>query len=675
MKRSTPRVAQLCLLLLCSALVGAQTTTPRSTTQRYTIDWRNVDINEVAVTVGEATGITFIVAPGVSARVTVVNPQPMTAQQLYALFQNILAVHALAAVRTENGVKIQSEQVARVTATELPASQNGSGEEIVWAVLETKNINVNGISQVLRQMLTPNSGLLNNVPGTNSMIVSDRASNVIKLKKILAQVDQAPNSDVQVIRLENAIAAEVARSLVPLLTVQAADAAVGGVAPRVSADERTNSIYIIGDPSQRLRASALVDSLDAPVSNSGGTRVIPLKYADATDLAATLKAQVTGVTAAASGPTGAAGAASSVAAVADKNVVIQAHKESNSLLITAPPRTMTALQEIINALDITQPQVHIEAIVAEITDRKAADLGVNWAVFSNEENTNVPLMSFIQPVNGGTIANLAATVLDPAAAIAAGGLPQGATFGIGRISDTGISFAAMLSAIRTDGNSNIISLPNVTAKNNKEAEMKSGQKVPFVTSRLSNIGNGGNGGNNLGNPLTNVERSDVGTTLKVTPQIIFGTDEVILKIDLTSSALAGTTGDAGSLITNERSVKTEVQVNSGQTIVIGGMISNDSNSSESRVPGLGRIPLLGELFRVRSGKREKRNLMIFIQPRILRDARQASIETSGRYNQIRNLQLLQKNQKEIMPLLPFDTPPELPGLVADPAPAGAPAKP
>ncbi len=228
----------------------------------------------------------------------------------------------------------------------------------------------------------------------------------------------------------------------------------------------------------------------------------------------------------------------------------------------------------------------------------------------------------------------------------------------------------MLRAVKTEGNNNIVSLPNVTTTNNLEAEMTSGQQVPFLTNQVTNTG-AGLGGNN-GLALANsVQRQKVGTTLKVTPQIISETDEVILKIELTSSELSGKSGDAGSLITNERTVKTSVRACSGCTIVIGGMIKNDNDNSETRVPLLSKIPLIGELFRTRSGTREKSNMMIFIQPRILRDAVQANAETSARYNTLRDAEAKQKARSELLPLLKKDSEPALPELGPPPAPVTA----
>ncbi len=248
------------------------------------------------------------------------------------------------------------------------------------------------------------------------IIINGRAANVRRYQRLLEQVDRTPNTDVQVIALENAVAKDTVTLLRELMAGQGGDAAAGAIAPKISSDDRTNSIYILGDPAQRLRIAALADALDVPGTGGGGTQVIKLKYADAEDIATTLKAQVTGATSTPGGTTstaGAAGAANSATAIADRNVTIQAHAATNSLLITTQsPRTMQSLKQLVESLDKAPEQVHIEAIVAEITDRKAADLGVNWAVFSTDENTKVPISGFVSPVGGTSLGELATTVID-----------------------------------------------------------------------------------------------------------------------------------------------------------------------------------------------------------------------------------------------------------------------
>jgi general secretion pathway protein D len=260
-------------------------------------------------------------------------------------------------------------------------------------------------------------------------------------------------------------------------------------------------------------------------------------------------------------------------------------------------------------------------------------------------------------------------------------VPAGATIGIGRLRDNGINFAAMIRALRTDDNTNVIATPSTTTLDNQEAELKVAQEVPFITGQYTT--NTGGGGATGPTPFTTVERQEVGTILKITPKINDGT-AVVMKIELESSELSGTAGDANSLITNKRTINTTVMIEDGGVIVLGGLIRDSSVRGESRVPFLGRIPLIGEAFKTRSGRRNKSNLMVFIRPRILRDGLSTAIETNRKYNAIRQEQIQQGPQNELIPLLPFDKRPELPpapplpDAIAPsppPGPDGAPADP
>jgi general secretion pathway protein D len=567
-------------------------------------------------------------------------------------------------VRSGSVVKIVPEASVRTMPGDpMPQNLSGGADDVVTTVLEVKNVNANQVATVLRQFVGQ-AGLLTPVPGTNTMIITDRASNVRRIQNILTRVDQSSNASFEAIPLENSTAADVVRTLKALTTGTPADAAAGAQAPLIVADDRTNSVLIGGEPQQRLRIVALIASLDTPISNGGGTQVRYLRNADAEKLAPKLKELATGVAAIAAG-----GAAATTTAAADRSVSIIADEYSNALIITAPPKTMRSLMSTIDQLDIALAQVNITAIVADVSDTQAADIGVNWTVFSTEDGTSVPAGGFISPVgtaNGNkvSIVDLANAINNPAAATS---VPLGATVAIGRLRDNGLNILAMARALRADGNTNVILESSVTAMDNQEAQLKNAQEVPFITGQYTNTG-----GNNNGNvnPFTTVQRQEVGTILTVTPQINGG-DQMILTINLESSELAGTAGDAGSLITNKRTVKTSVRVGTGETIVLGGLIRDSKVTGETRVPGLGRIPLIGELFRTRSGKREKSNLMVFIRPTIMLDGVQTSRETNAKYNAVRELQQMQNNHKEILPLLPFDAPPLLPEI----APAARPVTP
>jgi len=512
-------------------------------------------------------------------------------------------------------------------------------------VISVRNTNAAQLVQVLRPLVAQ-YGHLASVPGGNTLIISDRASNVQRIMRIIGRVDQAGDANIEVIPLQNSTAADVVRTITALTAGQPA-AEAGGLAPKVVADDRSNSILISGERAQRLRIATLIAHLDTPVADGGDTQVRYLRYADAEKIAPKLKEQVTGVA------QGAPGGAASPAAQADKSTTIWADPETNALIVTAPPKTMRSLMTIIDRLDIRRAQVLVEAIIVDVSTNKSADLGVNWAVFSNESGTNVPAGGFIQPIGGTSIVDLAKTIVAPTAATAS--VPAGTTIGIGRLRDSGINFGAMIRALRSDDNVNVIATPSATMMDNQEAELKVAQEVPFITGQYATTG----GSTTSPTPFTTIQREEVGTILKITPQINGG-DAMMLKIELESSELSGSAGDANSLITNKRTINTTVLIEDGGVVVLGGLIRDSKTSGENRVPFLGRIPLIGEAFKVRSGKRQKSNLMVFIRPKILNDGMQTSIETNAKYNAIREEQRRQGPTNELLPLFPFDKKPILP---------------
>jgi general secretion pathway protein D len=646
----------LCLtVLVCCGAAFAQS----PSTQTIQTNFKDADIQEVARAVAELTHRNFIIDPRVRAQVNLISSTPMTPNEFYQAFLSILQVHGFAAVPSGNVIKIVPDaNVRTVPGNDLP-DRTGNTDEMVTQVVTAKNINAAQLAQVLRP-LTAQYGNLAPVPGTNTLIITDRASNVSRIMRIIARVDQASDSNIEIIPLQNSTAADIVRTLSALTTGQAAPDG-GGLPPRIVADERSNSVLLSGEAGWRLRTATMIAHLDTPIENGGDTQVHFLRYADAEKIAPKLKEQLTATTAAAGG----AAATTSV----DRSTSIWADAETNALIITAPPKTMRSLLTIIDRLDFRRAQVLVEAIIVDVSTDKSADLGVNWAVFSKENGTSVPAGGFIQKVAGASIVDLAAGIINPSAAALATA-PSGTTFGIGRLRDTGVNFGAMIRALRSDANTNVIATPTTTTMDNQEAELEVAKEVPFLTGQFTSTG-----GNNNGsvNPFSTVQRQKVGTILKITPQINGG-DAMMLKIELESSELSGEAGDAGSLVTNTRKIKTNVLIEDDGTVVIGGLIRDSKTGGESRVPYLGRIPLIGEAFKVRNGKRNKSNLMVFIHVKILADGVQTAIESNAKYNAIRSEQINQRDRGEILPIIPFDNAPRLPPARV-PAPAPAPDAP
>ncbi len=637
MKRFT-RIALVLALALPLAATGQQGA-------QITPNYKDADLGQVIEAVSQVTGKNFIVDPRVRAQVTMLSNTPMGPDAFYEAFLAILQVYGFVAVPSGSVIKILPDATARqLPANDLPDRVSSTSDEIVTQVIQVRNVSAAQLVPILRPMM-PQYAHLAAYPSANILILSDRASNVNRMMRIIARIDRTGDGDIEVIRLEHASASEIVRVVNSLNAAQGADASSGA---RIVADERTNSVLVGGEASQRLRFRTLIAHLDTPLEDGGDTQVRYLRYADAEKLATKLKDQA--VAGAPAQPGQAAGAA------ADRSVTIWAEPETNALIITAPPKTMRSLMSVIDRLDIRRAQVIIEAMLVEVSHDVTRDLGVNWIVDGSGDNFLVGL--FNQPIAGVSLGDIAAGINDPSSIEAA---PGGLTIGGGRNQDSGTNFAAILRALSGDGDTNIVSMPSVITLDNEEAQIKVAQEVPFVTGQFTNTGSTGG----TVNPFQTIQRQEVGNILKITPQI---TDEntILLKIEQESSNLAASSAGAVDLITNKRTISTRVLVDDGGMLVLGGLIEDRLTESEQRVPGLGRIPILGNLFRVRNTKKTKSNLMVFIRPRVLRTAEQAAIETNSKYNYLRNLQLDQNNGK--VKLMPGEHRPTLPVLVGPTAP-------
>jgi general secretion pathway protein D len=651
-----PRGVRSCLLAALAAWAAGSVALAQQSQPTITPNYKDADLGQIVEAVSDITGKNFIVDPRVRAQVTMLSHTPMTPDAFYQAFLAILQVHGFVAVPAGRVIKIIPDANARqVPGDDLPDRISSSSDEIVTEVIAVKNVSAAQLVPVLRPLI-PQYGHFTAYPGSNMLIISDRANNVNRIIRIIQRIDQSGDEEVDVFPLEHASAAEVVRVVNALYPAQAAE---GGGGARMVADERTNSVLISGEKSQRLRIKALVAHLDTPLESGGDTQVRYLRFADAEKLAAKLKEQAT-VTAATTGAQpGATGAA---AAQVDKNITIWAEPETNALVITAPPKVMRALSAVIDKLDIRRAQVLLESILVEVSADKTVDLGVNWAVDGSQDSNAVG--GFIQPIGGSSIVDLARAINDPSTVTS---VPTGLSVGVGRVMGTGTNFAALLRALRTDSDNNIIATPQIVTMDNQEAEIKVAQEVPFLTGQYANTGSAVPGVN----PFQTIQRQEVGNILKITPSIAAEGDLVILKISQEASNVAANSFNAVDLVTNKRTITTNVLIEDGGIIVLGGLISDQVTGSEQRVPILGHIPLIGELFKVRNTQKHKSNLMFFIRPKILRDGVQTAIETNSKYNNLREQQLKLHNGKA--PLLPFEKQPVLKPVPPAPAAGAAPA--
>ena len=607
-----------------------------------TLNFKDADIREVAATIGQITHKNFIIDPRVQGRVTVVSSKPINADAVYATFLSVLEVHGLAAAPAGAVIKI----VPSLEARQMPGPEYNSGtpgDAVVTEVVQISNVSATQLVPVLRPLMSTEAQLAA-YPQSNVLIMSDRASNVTRMLEIIQRIDQATESDIEVIALQNAPASDVVQVLTSLM--QADASGQNGAPLKLVPDERTNSILVSGDKGQRLHVRALIAQLDMPLE-SGNTQVVYLHYAKAKDVSEELKGYVTDLAKQASGK---GGAAAPGGGGANPDVSVIPDDRTNSLILTAPPKIMRAIQDVIGKLDIRRAQVLVQAIEAELTSDKSAELGVTW-VTDAANSGGIGLTDFSNTGAGIVGVGEAALAAKNAGSTGTTGFtpPQGLTLAVGKVTSAGFNFAALLRALSGDGETNILSTPSVVTLDNQEATIKVTQKVPFVTGQYTGAttGTSSSTGSAVINPFQTVDREDVGITLKITPQINEG-DSVQLKIDQNVSNLTATS-IGGQPVTDEREITTNVLAKNGEIVVLGGLIDHDLTESEQQVPVLGSIPLIGNLFKYRSTSNTKRNLMVFIQPTILRDSDTAQRYTNDRYNYLRDLQLQDRSSVQLMP--------------------------
>ena len=625
--------------------------------ENVTLQFKGADIQAVINSVAEITGKNFIVDPRVKGKVTVISSRPMNTKEIYQVFLTILDVHGYAAVPSGKVIKILPDADAKHSG--IPASTDEKleeGDESITRVVEVQHVAAAQLVPILRPLVPP-QGHLAAYPESNMLIIADRANNIQRLLKIIERIDQPSSGEIEIVRLEYAAAGDLVRVLTTLQQQttqgkQQADRAT------LVADERTNSILIGGDRSDRLQLRAIISHLDTPAEVEGDTHVVYLRYANAKDLVPVLTgvADTTKNTAAATGgvpgaapkpPVATAGGARGQNPLLD----IQADESSNALVITAPPGLYRSLESVIRQLDVRRAQVLVEAIIAEVSSEREAQLGIQWIFDGHKSDNPVGIINFGSP----SITSIASSILSAREGnvnLATLGDPfgTGAAVGFGRFNSDSFNFGALVRALQGDGNTNILSTPTLMTMDNEEADIFIGQEVSIPSGSFTNTG----GGTTPSNPFTTFDRVPVGISLKVKPQINEG-DTVRLDIKQSvDNILAGSAG-AGDVVTSNREINTTVMVDNGKTLVLGGLIKDDLVENDQRVPLLGDIPLVGALFRYKSVKKVKTNLMVFLRPVILRDERTGTMLTNSKYNYIRDLQLM-RNEKGVSLLFDESTP-------------------
>ncbi len=604
-------------------------------------NFQDADIQAVVKTVSQITGKNFLIDPRVRGKLTIISTQPVSRKAIYQIFLASLKAQGYTAVPTASGfIKLvplgDAKQSAEVTiATPRP------GEQTVTHVVTIQHGSAAQMVPLLRPLMAPTSQI-SVYPPANTLIITDYADNIRNLLHIIETLDQEGSSELAIIPLKYASALDIADVIVrlyPNVTTSGAPvspvAAAIGEADRVTImpDLRTNSLLVRAEnPGTVNDLRALVAKLDVPAKVGGNTRVVYLRNADATKLAEILRGLLSGearaqqTAAAVPGrPPGAGGQSTTEAST------IQADEATNSLIISAPDAVFNNLRAVIDKLDVRRAQVYVEALIVEITTDKASQFGFQWAGGGKAGSGAVGAITNF-PAAPATIAGVATK---PASLASAGGLSLAYVGKKIVLSDgtTVRSLGALASALESKNIANVLSMPNLLTLDNAEAKIVVGQNVPFVTGSYAQATTT----SGVVNPFQTVERKDVGLTLKIKPQITEG-GGVKLAIHEEASSVATAPTATQDLITNTRSLDTTVIVDDGSTIALGGLIEDNDQNTTQAVPFLGRIPLLGWLFKYQTKEKKKTNLMVFLRPIIVRAPEDSYGFTNSRYEHIRAVQ-------------------------------------
>ncbi len=613
----------------------------------------NADIESVIKAIGDYAEVTFIIDPRVKGTLTLVSEKPLSKAQSLQLLASVLRMQGYAVVSANGYSKVVPESDAKLQGS-LVSSNNARNDQVATQIFHLSHESAANLVNVLRPLISPNN-IINANPGNNTLIITDYTENLLRLGKIIASLDAPANNNIDVINIRYAVATDIATMVNRLLEQNGTP--TNSDAGRVAlADSRTNTVIVRAPTEARANlVKSLIAKLDQPTTQPGNVHVVYLKNAEAAKLALTLRSVMSADSSLPQPTTAISPQAAQVTAVqtplttGSAGGYIQADPTTNTLIITASEPVYRNLRSIIDQLDARRAQVYIEALIVEVDASKLAEFGVQWGTLGAGVNGSGGAGTSFS-TGGNNLANQAAARLAP------GGvpLPPGNGLTLGFLSK-GMGLGALVHALQSDTKTNILSMPNLITLDNEEAKIVVGQNVPFVTGQYTTQASAGAAGVN---PFQTVERKDIGLTLKVKPQISQG-GTVKMAIYQETSAISPTVNTAG-LITSKRSIDTNVLVDDGQIVVLGGLIDDNLQDNEEKVPGLGDIPILGNLFKYRSRTHSKTNLMVFIRPTVVRNNEQSVDLASDRYEYIRAAQ--RNNKPDDTLLMPNMDAPLLPEL-------------
>ena len=585
--------------------------------QTWTINIKDADIREFVTEVAEKTGKTFVVDPRLKGDVTVISSTPLNAEGMYELFLSVLRVHGFIASPSGDVIRIQQSATGKQTPGLDDRLSQVAPEELVTRVIAAQNVESTELVKILRPLI-PQYGHIAAVAQPNIVIVSDHADNILRLMRIIEQIDVSEEDEIVVVPLQEAWVETVVELLERLAPSQIGAGASGPQSIQIIANKRNNSLIVRGKPRPVAEILKIVDLIDKPATATGGVRVVYLKYADAVSVSEVLKGTLDQRS---SGDDG------------ERAATIQADESLNAIIIRASPSAMAEILDILDQLDIRRTQVLIEAAVVEVQLSGQRTVGAETAAADAEGATSPIASTALDGVISSLLQNLSVDAegnqidADVLAGLARISNP---TLAIARIDPEGFSFGSIITALGTASDANLLSTPSIMTLDNQEAKIVVGNEVPFRTGSFTTQADGAN------NPFTTVQRKDVGLQLTVTPHVHDGASVRLEIAQQITNVVESPIGDAGfaDVVTSKREIETTVLAEDRQIIVLGGLIQDNVSESYKKVPLLGDIPGLGFFFRSSSKTNTKTNLLIFLRPTIIRSQDDAHDATERKYRDI-----------------------------------------
>lgn len=670
------------LLLLIASMTQSQTWAQDPANNQANLNFVGADIEAVVRAIGHYTGNTFVIDPRVKGTINLVSEKPVSKMQALEMLSSVLRLQGFSVVNTPDYVKVVPEAEAKLQAGPVQAEkERGHGDQVITRVFHLNHESASGLITILRPLIAPNNVIAAD-PTNNTLIITDYADNIKRLARIITSIDTPAIGELDVVKLEHAIAIDLTITANKLLDSGGGPGTVDPARVLLLADSRTNSVIIRAPTTARANlARTLIAKLDKPTLVPGNVHVVYLRNAEATKLAQVLRAVVASELNASTAANASNAVSPSINQAVTQAVMqqgsnsppppssptsmqgplptggatgfIQADPTTNTLIITANERVYRNLRGIIDQLDARRAQVYVESLIVEVSADKAAEFGIQWAGVSGDSGSNlrVGLLTGFSS-EGNNLVSQASSLLG------ASKLPippgNGLTALLFKQSSGGVGLGMLARALEKNVKANILSMPNLITLDNEEARIIVGQNVPFITGQFTTAASGGAAGVN---PFQTIERRDIGLSLRVRPQISEGGTVRMAIYQETSNIQQST---VSGLITSKRSIDTNVLVDDGQIIVLGGLIEDTVNDTVEKIPILGDIPFLGYFFRYQSKQRAKTNLMVFIRPTVIRTDNQSIAVASDRYDYIRGAQ--QAVQPEQNVFLPHTDTPFLPPL-------------